>query len=211
MKKRKGKFIVFEGAGGCGKTTQITIIKKYLSQKKVPVLTTREPGGEKSAETIRNLIFLLKDKKLINADHQMALFSAARYFWVRKIIAPNLAKGKFIISDRTFTATGAFQGYAEGGDQKTILGISKEIMGECWPDAVIYFDVSAETSRKRSLKEEDAFDRESFAFVKRIVNGYRKMARENWGKIKWYTIDGEKSIPEVTEDLKKVIDKIIKR
>ena len=190
---KKGKFIVFEGVGGCGKGTQVELAKRLLKKNRIKVITTREPGGIESSEVIRQLIFDLRDKKLIGAEGQMVLFYAARKFWVERVVKPNLKKGINIIADRSYTTTGAYQGYAEGGNQKQILGISEIVMGDTKPDDVILLDVSAETSMKRrSDPNGDPFDKENKKYFQKIIDGYREMARKELGRTflaccKWRT------------------------
>lgn len=206
---KKGKFIVIEGVGGCGKGTQVKYIKKLLKRNNVNVVTTREPGGFVSSEVIRKLIFDLRDKKLIGAEGQMVLFFAARKFWVEKIVKPNLENGVNVIADRSYTTTGAYQGYAEGGDQKKILEIADVVMGKTKPDAVIFLDVSAEISMKRRADPNgDPFDKEDKKYFQKIIDGYRIMAKKGWGGLKWYRIDGEPEKKVVSENIRSVLEKI---
>lgn len=210
--KKKAKFIVFEGVGGCGKGTQVELAKRLLKKNRIKVVTTWEPGGINSSEVIRRLIFDLRGQKLIGPEGQMVLFFAARKFWVDKVVAPSLKKGINVIADRSYTATGAYQGFGEGGDQKIILKISDVVMGKTKPDAVILLDVSAETSMKRRVDTKgDPFDKEDKKYFQKIVNGYREMAKKRWGGLKWYVVDGEPSVKEVSESVVKVFEKIFSR
>src|SRR5512133_3213299 len=120
----RGKFVVFEGPGGCGKGTQIEIARQLLLKNGLQTISTREPGGVGISEEIRNLIFTLKGEGLIGAEGQMVLFFAARKFWVDNLVVPNLNNGVHVLGDRCYMSTGAYQGYAEGGDQKRILRIA---------------------------------------------------------------------------------------
>lgn len=108
MTIENGKFLVFEGVGGSGKGTQIEIAEKLLLKNKLKVVTTREPGGVPVSEEMRNLIFTLRDKKLIGSEGQMVLFFAARKFWVDSFIKKNIDKGVNILADRCYPATGAY-------------------------------------------------------------------------------------------------------
>jgi dTMP kinase len=210
---KKGKFIVFEGAGGCGKSTQIGIARKILLKNGIKAISTREPGGTTVSEKIRNLIFELKGKKLIGAEGQMVMFFTARKFWVDRLVIPNINKGINVLGDRTYTTTGAFQGYAEGGNQKKILDMADVIMGKYKPDAVILLDISQETSYKRRgfNVNGDPFDRETPEYLKKVISGYRRMAKSSWGDLKWYVVDGEPAPDEVTEAITKVLEKIFRK
>ena len=209
---KKGKFIVFEGVGGCGKGTQVKLATKLLKKNRIKVIATREPGGINSSEVIRQLIFDLRGRKLIGPEGQMVLFYAARKFWVDKVVTPSLKKGINVIADRSYTTTGAYQGYAEGGDQEVILKISDIVMGKTKPDAVILLDVSVRTSMERRKDANgDPFDKEDRKYFRKIINGYLKMAKKKWGGLKWYIVDGEPSIREVSESVAKVFEKIFSR
>ncbi len=210
MIEREEKFVVFEGVGGSGKTSQLPIASGYLLEKTVPHIVTREPGGVESAEHIRELIFKLKGKGVINADHQMALFFAARSLWVQNLVAPNLSDGKSVLSDRSYAATAAYQGYGEGGDPSVIEVIAREVMGEYMPNAIILLDISAETSHMRNAnhKDGDPFDDEEIEYTRRVVDGYRGMAERNWSGVPWYKIDAEASIDDVSKQVSIVLNDV---
>src|SRR5258708_1057899 len=203
----RGKSIYIEGIGGAGKSTQVEFLLEYMSSLGHEVVLTREPGGNPAAEKIRGLIFNLKDKGIINADHQMALFFAARYLWVTEVVKPNLDKGTHVISDRSYFSTVAYQGYAEGGDLDTILKIADVVMEGCKPDAVILLDISPEEAAMRRSKrsESDPFDSEGFSYVTRLINGYRDMAQNNLGNVPWTVINGEQSVEKVSDEIKAVL------
>jgi dTMP kinase len=208
--KERGLFPVFEGVGGCGKGTQIEIAKNLLLNNGFKVISTREPGGIGESEKIRKLIFDLKEKKLIGAEGQMVMFFTARKFWVDGIVAPNIDKGVNVLGDRCYASTGAYQGYAEGGNQKIILEIADVIMGNHKPDAIILLDISGETSRKRRGKDVngDPFDRETPEYLEKLVAGYREMAKTGWGGLNWYKVDGEPKPEIVSESVAKVLEDI---
>lgn len=212
-KNTNGKFIVIEGIGGSGKSTQIKYAKNLLKKNRLEAVYTREPGGLESAEKIRELIFNLRDKELIGAEGQMVLFFAARKLWVDNVVAPKIVKGINILTDRSYTSTGAYQGYAEGGNQEQILKIADEVLGIYKPDAVILLDISKETSFERRGKNVngDPFDKQGSDYFDRLISGYREMASNNWGGLKWYTVDGEQKPEVVSESIAKVLEEIFDR
>ncbi len=210
----RGKFIVFEGVGGSGKTTQIKHAKEYLQEKGIRLLVTREPGGVESAEKIRELIFNLKEKNLIGPEGQVALFFAARKLWLDEVVTPNISEGVSILTDRSHTSTAAYQGYAEGGDMNQIIEISKVVMDEHLPDAVILLDVNAQCAIQRKSKEQkdnDPFDKEGIEYMQKLVNAYREMARDNWGGLDWFVVDGEVSVKQVSQEISRILDKIFEK
>lgn len=209
----RGKFVVIEGVGGSGKTTQIEFAKNILQRNGLEVFITREPGGLEAAESIRKLIFDLKGAGLIGAEGQMSLFFAARKLWLQNIVAPNIDKGINVITDRSHTSTGAYQGHAEGGDMNKILKIADVVMDGYKPDAVILLDIDRETSiaRRGNDTQGDPFDKEGTEYLDRLIAGYRKMARENWGGLKWYTVNGNETPELVTNSVAKVLNDIFRK
>lgn len=209
--KERGKFFVFEGVGGSGKTSQLNLAGEFLNASGHQTIITREPGGIEQAEQIRELIFKLRRGELINADHQLALFFAAREIWKQAIVVPNVDNGIHVVSDRSFPATGAYQGYGEGGDIKQIEKISKAVMGEYMPNAIILLNLSVETAMQRNSKNKDGdpFDDNDKDYFARIINGYSEMAQSNWAGVDWYVVDAEKSIEEVHSDIKEVLINVI--
>ena len=117
------RFISFEGGEGSGKSTQIKLLAKKLSKKR-KVIITREPGGTKDAEKIRNLIVKDKNQKWSGAVETMLLF-AARKDHIDKIILPNLKKGYWVLCDRYIDSTMAYQGYGKKVDVKLINSLNK--------------------------------------------------------------------------------------
>jgi len=210
MNQERGKFLVFEGVGGSGKTTQIELARNFLEKKGLKVLVTREPGGVEAAEGIRELIFTLRDKNLIGPEGQMVLFFAARYLWLNSLVKPALADGINVLTDRAHTSTAAYQGFAEGGDLNQILAVSEIVMEGVKPDAVIFLDILPETSIKRREAEanSDPFDKQGEAYLGRLIAGYRKMAQEGWGDLKWYVVNGEGTIEEVKSRVSEILGQI---
>lgn len=213
QEQEMGRFVVIEGIGGSGKTTQMEYAERILRKNNLKVRCTREPGGFGPAEKIRELIFSLRDKELIGAEGQLVLFFAARKLWVDKVVAPKIIKGINILTDRSYTSTGAYQGYAEGGNQEQILKIADEVLGVYKPNAVILLDISRETSFERRGKNinGDPFDKQGPEYFDRLIAGYREMASNNWGGLKWYTVDGEQRPELVSESIAKVLEKVFDR
>lgn len=209
--KENGKFIVFEGPGAAGKGTQINFAKDLLSRNGFGVVTTREPGGTSAGEEIRQLIFKLRGEHLITSGEQMVLFFAARKLLVQEIIKPNQGLGKVILGDRFYPSTGAYQGYGEGGDLKKIEDLIRVGLEGFKPDAVVLLDVSAKVAIARLKKEgnDDPFDRANIEYFERVVAGYREMAGTAWGDLRWYVINGERGIAEVSQSVKGVLENIL--
>lgn len=209
--KETGKFIVFEGVGASGKGTQIRLAKDMLARNGFEVITTREPGGTSAGEEIRQLIFKLRGEQLITPGEQMVLFFASRKLLINEVIRPNRESGKLILGDRFYTSTGAYQGYAERGDMGKIEALIKVGLDGFRPDAVILLDVSPSVAMARLKKEgnDDPFDRANEEYFERLVAGYREMAGIGWMNLRWYRVNGEKSIQAVSDGVKAVLENIL--
>lgn len=144
-----GKFITIEGGEGAGKSTQADILAERLTETGHKTLVTREPGGSKKAEQIRN--FLLSGKaREFGPLGEALLFFAARDDHLEKTIRPALEEGTWVICDRFADSTRAYQG-AAGGVKPTILAtLERVIVGETWPDMTIILDLPVEEGLKRA-------------------------------------------------------------
>lgn len=199
--------------GGSGKGVQINAAEKLLKKNGLEVIKTFEPGGVDPSIEIRKLIFSLREKKLIKAEGQMVLFFAARKLWIDGVVKPNIDQGIHILTDRSHTSTGAYQGYAEGGDQKIILEMADVIMGEYKPDAVVLLDISRETSMKRRGRnvKGDPFDKETPEYFDRLIAGYREMASTNWDNLNWFIVNGEPAPDVVSESVAKILEDVFEK
>lgn len=213
MNNERGKFVVFEGADGCGKGTQIVVAENLLKKNGIDVFSTREPGGPGPSEEIRKLIFQLKAEKLIGPEGQMVMFFTARKFWKDNAVKPKINNGTNVLSDRSYPSTNAYQGYGEGGDKEKILKISNIMMGDAKPDAVILLRIEPETSLRRRGKDPDGdpFDRETPEYLSRVIFGYDEMARTGWDNLQWYVINGEPKPEIVSESIAKVLEDIFEK
>lgn len=212
MTQERGKFIVFEGPGGAGKGTQIKYAENLLRKNGLPVVTTREPGGEKDAEGIRDLIFRVKKKELISPDVEMVLFFKARELWTKRVLIPNLDKGVHALADRCYPATAAYQGYGGGISLDSVLKLTRYFMGDIRPDGVILLDISTQTSMSRRANPEgDPFDMQQEEYFNRVIVGYREMAEIGWDGLKWYRINGEQSPNTVSESVAVALENIFSR
>lgn len=188
MPERNGKFITLEGPEGSGKTTQIALLAKFLYQKGLATVTTREPGGEKVAEKIRRL--LLSPASTLEPLAELFLYAASRLQHVEKIIRPALARGAIVLSDRFSDATMAYQGYGRGISKKLIKEINKIASRGLKPDLTIVLDLEPGLGLKRvrRLKKRadriDRLEREALSFHTRVRQGYLALARKEPRRIK---------------------------
>ena len=145
------RFISFEGGEGSGKSTQIKLLAKKLSKKRKDIIT-REPGGTKDAEKIRNLIVKDKNQNWSGAVETMLLF-AARKDHIDKVIIPNLKKGYWVLCDRYIDSTMAYQGYGKKVDLKLINSLNKILINNLVPSVTFLLDIDPQTGLTRSKRK----------------------------------------------------------
>ena len=170
----KGKFIVFEGCEGVGKSTQIAFLKEYLEENGLPHLFTREPGGTDVGEQIRKT---LKDESLDMCDvTELMLFEAARRENTEKNIIPALKEGKIVVADRYIYSTLAYQAFGRGIDRRTVDTLNEIGSAGVNVDLVIFLDAPpfGNTSREAS----DRMEKAGTDFHKRVYEGYKELAKE---------------------------------
>ena len=201
----KGKFITFEGVDGAGKSTHIDAVISFLESNNISVKRTREPGGTKLGERLREL--LLHDE--MDPETETLLMFAARRQHIAEIIKPNLDEGIFVVSDRFTDATYAYQ---YGGKQ---VAYSKIQTLEAWvhpdlrADLTLLFDLPVEISIDRLKKNRtpDKFEKESEAFFNRLRNVYLDLARQHPNRYK--IINANQPIETVSHDVIEAIKTIL--
>ena len=196
----KGRFITFEGADGCGKTTQLKLLADFLSEK-YDVITTREPGAKGLGTKLREI--------LLNYDGEVApqcesfLFLADRAQHIATLIKPAIENGKIVLCDRHTDSTIAYQGYGRGLDLAQIKYLNELAVQGVKPDLTLIFDVDIETSMKRVGNQKDRMESGGNEFFNKVRNGYLEIAKAEPNRVK--VIDASRSIEEVFEDVKKAV------
>lgn len=202
---KQGLFITFEGADGCGKTTQLNLLKEYLENKGFEVVLTREPGGVGLGEKVREI--------LLNYDGEVSdrcesfLFLADRAQNVDVIITPAIKSGKIVLCDRHTDSSIAYQGYGRGLDIEQINMLNNLATGNRKPDLTFVFDVDIETSMKRVGSHKDRMESAGIEFFNRVRYGYIELARKEPARIK--VIDSTRSIDDVKNDVIKIINTLL--
>ena len=187
----KGNFIVLEGIDGCGKTTQINELCRWLPKsglinKNSTLIKTREPGGSILGKEIRDMI--LNNNKLITPSNltELLLYFADRAEHISKIILPALQNGNWIVSDRFSGSTLAYQGYGREINIDIIKQLENIVCQNIRPDLTIFLDISPEESiSRRKNKVADRIEAEGLEFLKKVNDGFKLIALENnWEIIK---------------------------
>ena len=203
-------FISFEGIDLTGKSTQIELLKNYFIKKKKKVFVVREPGGTYISEKIRDIL-LDKSNKGMFPMTEFFLFSASRYQLTEEIIRPLLKKNYFVICDRYFDSSTAYQGYGGKLDIKIINKINKIASNFLEPDITFLIDLSLQATEKRrklANKSHDRMEAKEKSYFRKVRAGYLQLAELN--KKRFYVLDGEKSIEELHTKIINVISKKIK-
>jgi dTMP kinase len=180
-----GKLITFEGIDGCGKSTQMRLLEQYLTERGVPVVSTREPGGTELGRKVRSAL-LDGAKGSVEPLAELLLYAADRAQHVRRVIMPALAEGKVVLCDRFYDATTVYQGYARGFDLKLVNQLNELATGGLKPDLTLLFDLDVETGLKRTRKRgdktgeaaarPDRLDQEPIEFHERVRRAYLEIA-----------------------------------
>lgn len=198
----QGLFITFEGADGCGKTTQLKLLAEYLQKNGVDVLVTREPGAKGLGEKLRDI--LLNYDGVVSDRCEAFLFLADRAQHIDTIVAPAVDAGKVVLCDRHIDSTAAYQGYGRGQDIVQINNLNMIATGGRKPDLTIVFDIDAETSLARVGSAKDRMESSGIEFFNRVRDGYLKIAAQETARVK--VLDATKSIDEVQQDVIELIN-----
>jgi len=214
MYKKKPFFIVFEGVEGCGKSFQSKKLFNNFKKNNIPALLTREPGGTKSAELIRNLIlkdyFNENNKEKFDKYTDTLLYLAARNEHIINKIKPALQKKKIVICDRFTDSTLAYQVHGKNINVNFINNIHKFILNGIKPNITFVLKVSSTASRKRlnKRKNKNRYDNFSQSFYSKAQNSFLKIAKN---KKKYFVLDSsindnnlEKKIFSIVSDHLKI-------
>ena len=210
MYKKKPFFIVFEGVEGCGKSYQSKKLFNKLKQKKIDTILTREPGGTKSSELIRNLILkdYFKKKKLEKFDKytDTLLYLAARNEHVKNKIKPALIQKKVVICDRFVDSTLAYQVYGKKVDIKFINNIHNKILRGIKPNIVFILKVSIKSSKNRLKKRrtKNRYDNFAQAFYTKAQKAFIKLAKR---KKNYFILDSSENDNTVEEKIFNIVNK----
>ena len=179
-----GKFITFEGPEGAGKTTHARKLVARLEALGRPVLYTREPGGTRTGEAIRDILQHDKAGEPLFDEAEVLLFSASRAQLVRQVILPALARGATVISDRFADSTTAYQGCGRELGIENMLAINAFAIGAAVPDLTILLDLDVRIGFQRLTQrnaatgtERDRIERETLEFHERVRSGYHELVR----------------------------------
>jgi dTMP kinase len=204
---QRGLFITFEGADGCGKTTQLNLLRNYLVNKGYDVVVTREPGAKGLGEKLREI--------LLNYDGEVSdrcesfLFLADRAQHIDKIVNPAIEQGKIVLCDRHTDSTVAYQGYGRGIDLKQINMLNDIAVNGTKPDLTYVFDVDIETSMSRVGSTKDRMESAGRDFFNRVRLGYIEIADSDPIRVK--VVNSADTIENVFKKVAQICDDLLEQ
>jgi len=180
----KGRLITFEGPEGAGKSTQAAMLIARLEARGIEIIYTREPGGTKLGEAIRGVLQYNAAGEAPCPESEVLLFEASRAQLVRQVILPALERGAWVVCDRFFDSTTAYQGFGRGFPVELMETINRFAVGEAVPDMTILLDVNVSLGMQRCAKRQagqamkyDRIESEALEFHERVRQGYLELAR----------------------------------
>jgi dTMP kinase len=198
----RGLFITMEGGEGVGKSTNLAFLHNYLKNNGVEVVITREPGGTRLGEEIRELLLKVR-REGMSAMTELLLIFAARAQHISEIIEPAMAAGKWVLCDRFTDATYAYQCAGRGVEWETVRRLEELVQGKLCPDYTLLLDVSVTVgmARARERGNLDRFEQEHLDFFERVRASYLEQAKRSSGRYR--LIDAGLSLDEVQQELLK--------
>ncbi len=182
-----GFLLSFEGSEGCGKSTQIRLLKERLERRGREVVVLREPGGTEIGESIRHLLQHAKEGHAMTMETELMLFAASRAQIVREKIRPLIESGVFVILDRFLDSTTVYQGHARGLPLESVNAINRFAIGGTLPQLTILLDLDTSTAWKRihaTGRELDRMESQPPEFFEKVRQGYLQLAEAEPQRIK---------------------------
>jgi dTMP kinase len=199
-------FITFEGPDGCGKTTQITLLAKYLSEQGHAVCHTREPGGTSIGEQVRGILHSQDNQEMVS-QAEILLYSASRAQLVAERIIPALDAGTIVLCDRYYDSTLAYQGYGRGLDLETLGKITRFATQGLKPDLTLYLDIDPEAGLRRRQMDHEAewnrLDALALDFHRRVHEGYQRLMEAEPGR--WVRVDAARPVEVIQSEIRQIV------
>jgi len=211
-----GLFITFEGTEGSGKTTQISLLAGRLRALGRSVRTTHEPGGTPIGEEIRHTLKHSLANQAKTAEAALLLMNASRAQLVHEVIRPALAAGQFVLADRYYDSTIAYQGYGRGLDLERIKVITDLAVGDTWPDLTLLLVVPHEVSQERLRARQstlpfmrDRIEEADRDFFERVAKGYQAIAAAEPRRVR--LVDANTGVEQTQASIWKVVETLLPR
>ena len=198
------EFITLEGIEGVGKSTAIQVVKRILEEKGRDVVITREPGGTAIGEKVRDILLSTQNNAMSSVS-ELFLVLAARAQHLSEVVSPALVSGKYVVCDRFFDATFAYQGAGRGLDTSIIKSATELISPFFVPTLTLLLDAPVEVGFKRieNRGHTDRFEEQNKVFFERIRTSYLNRARLE--PKRFCVIDASQSLGEVSNSIKLIL------
>jgi dTMP kinase len=205
---KRGILLTFEGPDGSGKTTQIELLRKYLIDNGYEVLMTREPGGTKISEKIRDIILDNKNAEMCPMCEAL-LYAASRAQHVHEVIKPAIECGKVVICDRFVESSLIYQGIGRGLGVERVRMINEAALDGLQADIIFMLSIPYEEGLKRKAKQRnlDRLENSGDEFHRKVFEGYKEIAKSSDRIIE---IDANRDIESVHKDILNMVQKIIR-
>jgi dTMP kinase len=202
----RGSFITIEGQDGAGKSTNVEVVQAYLHQSGVDYVHTREPGGTRFGEQVRELLLGSGDDSLGEMAELLLVF-AARAEHIKQVIEPALSRGQWVLCDRFTDATYAYQGGGRGMSMSEIAKLEQSIQGTLRPNLTLLLDLPVELGESRAgqRSEPDRFEKQAVSFKQKVRDCYLQRAAAEPKRIK--LIDASQSLQNVKDQILEVMTK----
>ena len=201
---KRGHFLTLEGSEGVGKTTNLAIIEAHLRAHDIDVVVTREPGGTTLGERLRTVLLEVSadpNEPEMTAMTELLLMFAARAQHIAEVVEPELAAGRWVLSDRFTDASFAYQGGGRGVDAATVETLQTLVQGELRPDQTLYLDIDPTIAFQRIAdRPHDRIEREAHEFFHRVRDCYLARARNEPERIT--VIDAGDELSAVADNLR---------
>jgi dTMP kinase len=203
-----GKFITLEGGEGAGKTTCLKHIEKRIKEAGIDICVTREPGGTRTGEKIREILLDRGNFDILD-DTELLLMFAARSQHLNELIRPALAAGTWVLCDRFTDATYAYQGGGRGISQERIAELEQWVQKDLRPDLTLLLDVPVDVGLERAGKRSspDRFESENISFMRRMRSSYLDIASREPVRVK--VIDSSQALDHVLLQIDSVLNDVL--
>lgn len=208
--KRRGLFITLEGIDGTGKSTQLGLLAQYLAKCRYKVKATREPGGTRVGEQIRDILLASNTGKLAPLA-ELTLMYAARAQHLYEVVRPALRRGEVVVSDRFSDASMAYQGYGRKLGAATVRAIDQIICGPTQPDLTLVLDltprIALARARGRDVRQKSRhgrFEIQGLSFHERVRRGYLTIAKKEPKRVK--LIKADQSVAAVQNEIRRLVN-----
>jgi len=201
-----GKFLVFDGPDGSGKSTQLTMFLNATKRAGISVTEVREPGGTEIGEKIRDALLEHLDRDVMSLRCEMLLYMASRAQLCEQVVGPALKRGDLVVADRFVASTYAYQGSAGGIPVDEITTAAKIAMQEISPDATLIFDVDQKTAASRLNPLLDRMEAKGAAFHAKVRQGYYDLLDSDPDSQRYLRVDATGKPGEVFANIKSVLE-----